>query len=186
MTDLPSHLASLEAEAIQFLREGVAEARNPVLMFSGGKDSTVLAHFLLRTFFPAPPPVALLHIASTWEFSDLLAFRDAFAQKHGFRLLVRANEQGRAQGLNPVDHADFYTTSMRTEPLKQALTEGGFDVVFGGARRDEEASRAKERIVSVRSASHRWEPRSQRPELWRCFNWKLSAGQSIRAFPLSN
>lgn len=186
MTDLPSHLASLEAEAIHIIREGVADARNPVLLFSGGKDSTVLAHLLLRAFFPAPPPVPLLHIDSTWEFSDVLAFRDAFADRHGFRLLVRANEQGRAEGLNPFDHGDFYTTSMRTEPLKEALTEGGFDVVFGGARRDEEASRAKERIVSVRSASHGWEPRSQRPELWRCFNWKLSAAQSIRAFPLSN
>lgn len=186
MRPLPAHLAALEAEAIHILREGVAEARNPVLLFSGGKDSTVLAHIVLRAFYPAPPPLPLLHIDSTWEFADVLAFRDSFATKHRFRLLVHANEQGRAQGINPFDHLDYYTTTMRTGALTQALTAAGFDVVFGGARRDEEASRAKERIVSVRSASHGWEPRSQRPELWRCFNWRLCAGQTIRAFPLSN
>lgn len=186
MTDLPGHLAALESEAIHILRDGVAEARNPVLLFSGGKDSTVLAHLVLRAFYPAPPPVPLLHIDSTWEFTEVLAFRDAFAQRNGFRLLVYANEEGRAQSINPFDHGDYYTTAMRTEPLKQALTAGGYDIVFGGARREEEASRAKERIVSVRNANHSWEPRSQRPEFWRCFNWRLSAGESIRAFPLSN
>jgi sulfate adenylyltransferase subunit 2 len=186
MRSLPAHLAALESEAIHILREGVAEARNPVVLFSAGKDSTVLAHLVLRAFYPAPPPLPLLHIDSTWEFADLLAFRDDFATRHGFRLIVHANEPGRAEGINPFDHGDFYTTAMRTDPLKKALTDGAFDVVFGGARRDEEASRAKERIVSVRSASHGWEPRSQRPELWRCYNWKIDAGQSIRAFPLSN
>lgn len=186
MKDLPDYLAGLESEAIHVLRDGFAEARNPVVLFSGGKDSTVLAHLVLRAFHPAPPPVPLLHIDSTWEFADVLAFRDAFATKYGFRLLVHANEEGRAQAINPFDHGDFYTTTMRTEPLKQALTVGDFDIVFGGARRDEEASRAKERIVSIRSANHGWEPRSQRPELWRCFNWRLSTGQTIRAFPLSN
>ena len=186
MTDLPRHLAALESEAIHILRDGVAEARNPVLLFSGGKDSTVLAHLVTRAFYPARPPIPLLHIDSTWEFADVLAFRDAFAARHDFRLLVHANEQGRAENINPFDHGDAYTTLMRTEPLKEALTSGGFDIIFGGARRDEEASRAKERIVSVRSASHGWEPRAQRPEPWRTFNWRLSVGQTIRAFPLSN
>ena len=186
MSDLPAHLATLEAEAIEILREGVAEARNPVLLFSGGKDSTVLAQLALRAFYPSPPPLPLLHIDSTWEFADVLAFRDAFARQHGFRLLVHANEEGRAQSINPFDHGDAYTTLMRTEPLKQALRDGGYDVIFGGARRDEEASRAKERIVSVRSPSQSWEPRSQRPELWRCFNWQRAPGETIRAFPLSN
>lgn len=186
MREVPAHLSALEDEAIHILREGVAEARNPVLLFSAGKDSTVLAHLALRAFLPAPPPLPLLHIDSTWEFADVLAFRDAFAARHGFRLLVHANEAGRAQAINPFEHGDFYTTTMRTVPLKEALAAGGFDIIFGGARRDEEASRAKERIVSVRNANHGWEPRAQRPEPWRCFNWRLSAGQTIRAFPLSN
>jgi sulfate adenylyltransferase subunit 2 len=186
MSNLPAHLAMLEAEAIEILREGVAEARNPVLLFSGGKDSTVLAQLALRAFYPSRPPLPLLHIDSTWEFAEVLAFRDAFARQHGFRLLVHANEEGRAQSINPFDHGDVYTTMMRTEPLKQALRDGAYDVIFGGARRDEEATRAKERIVSVRSPSQRWEPRSQRPELWRCINWRRAPGETIRAFPLSN
>jgi len=181
-----SYLKRLEAEAIQIIRDGVAEARNPVLLFSAGKDSTVLAHLALRAFYPAKPPLPLLHIDSTWEFEELLQFRNAFAERHGFELRVYANEEGRAQGVNPFDHGDVYTTLMRTEALKQALDEGGYDVIFGGARRDEEASRAKERIVSVRSAGHGWEPRRQRPELWSTYNWRLSPGESIRAFPLSN
>ncbi len=186
MNDLPAHLAALESEAIHILRDGVAEARNPVVLFSAGKDSTVLAHLVLRAFYPAPPPVPLLHIDSTWEFADLLAFRDDFSRKNGFRLIVHTNEEGHTQSINPFDHGDYYTTAMRTEPLKQALSAGGFDIVFGGARRDEEASRAKERIVSVRNSHQSWDPKSQRPELWRCFNWRLSPGESIRAFPLSN
>ena len=186
MKALPGHLAELEAEAIYILRDGVAEARNPVLLFSGGKDSTVLAHVALRAFYPARPPLPLLHIDSTWEFREVLDFRDRFARQFGFELLVSANEEGRRQGINPFDHGGLYTTLMRTEALKAALTAGGFDVIFGGARRDEERSRAKERIVSVRSANHSWEPRDQRPELWDCFNWRLLPKQSIRAFPLSN
>lgn len=186
MTGLSMHLQRLEAEAIYILREGVAEAINPVLLFSGGKDSTVLAHLALRAFYPAPPPLPLLHIDSTWEFAEVLAFRDAFADRFGFRLIVRANEEGRRQGINPFDHGSMYTSLMRTEALKSALTDGGYDVVFGGARRDEEMSRAKERIVSVRNVNHAWDPREQRPELWRCFNWRLLPRQSIRAFPLSN
>ena len=185
MTTL-SHLARLEAESIHILREAVAEARNPVMLFSAGKDSTVLAHLALRAFFPARPPFPLLHIDSTWEFRSLLEFRDSFARKHGFELVVRANEAGRASGINPFDHGDHYTTVMRTEPLKAALEEGSYDIVFGGARRDEEKSRAKERIVSVRAARHAWDPRQQRPELWQLYNFLLGKEQTARVFPLAN
>ena len=181
-----SHLDRLEAEAIHILREGVAEARNPVMLFSAGKDSTVLAHLALRAFYPSRPPFPLLHVDSTWEFQSVLAFRDAFARKHDFDLLVYANEAGRAAGLNPFDHGDVYTSTMRTDALKQALDRGGYDVVFGGARRDEEKSRAKERVFSVRNERHGWDPRHQRPELWQLFNTRLVKGQSLRVFPLSN
>ncbi len=181
-----SHLARLEAESIHILREAVAEARNPVMLFSAGKDSTVLARLALRAFYPAKPPFPLLHVDSTWEFRSLIAFRDKFAHEHGFRLIAHANEEGRAAGINPFDHGDRYTTIMRTEPLKAALDQGGYDIVFGGARRDEEKSRAKERIVSLRNADHAWEPRQQRPELWNVYNTRLGSGQSARVFPLSN
>nr|WP_265519800.1 sulfate adenylyltransferase subunit CysD [Nitratireductor luteus] len=181
-----SHLDMLEAEAIHILREGVAEGRNPVMLFLAGKDSTVLAHLALRAFYPAPPPFPLLHVDSTWEFRSLLAFRDAFAERHGFELVVYANEEGRAAGLNPFDHGDAYTTVMRIDALKQSLDRGRHDIVFGGARRDEEKSRAKERIFSVRTDQQGWDPRQQRPELWRIFNTRLSNGQSLRVFPLSN
>jgi sulfate adenylyltransferase subunit 2 len=164
----------------------VAEARNPVMLFSAGKDSTVLAHVALRAFYPGKPPFALLHIDSTWEFRELLEFRNAFARQHGFNLIVYANEEGRAAGINPFDHGERYTSIMRTEPLKFALDAGDFDVVFGGARRDEEKSRAKERIFSIRNPGHVWEPRQQRPELWRSYNTRLGKGQSVRVFPLSN
>jgi sulfate adenylyltransferase subunit 2 len=181
-----SHLERLESEAIHILREAVAESRNPVMLFSAGKDSTVMAHLALRAFYPGKPPFPLLHIDSTWEFGSLLAFRDAFARDHGFDLIVRANEEGRAAGLNPFDHGERYTSAMRTEPLKVALDQGGYDVIFGGARRDEEKSRAKERIFSIRSAGHGWDPRQQRPELWHLYNTRLALGQSARVFPLSN
>jgi sulfate adenylyltransferase subunit 2 len=186
MTARLSHLARLESEAIHILREAVAGARNPVMLFSAGKDSTVLAHLALRAFFPGRPPFPLLHIDSTWEFRSLLDFRDAFAREHGFELIVHANEEGRAAGFNPFDHGDRYTLEMRTEPLKAALDRGGFDIVFGGARRDEEKSRAKERVFSVRSAGHVWEPRQQRPEFWKIYNTRLGKDQSARVFPLSN
>jgi sulfate adenylyltransferase subunit 2 len=181
-----SHLERLESEAIHILREAVAEARNPVMLFSAGKDSTVMAHLALRAFHPGKPPFPLLHIDSTWEFGSLLAFRDAFARDHGFGLIVHANEEGRAAGFNPFDHGERYTSAMRTEPLKAALDQGGHDVIFGGARRDEEKSRAKERVFSIRGAGHGWDPRRQRPELWYLYNTRLAAGQSARVFPLSN
>jgi len=182
----PGHLDMLEAEAVQVIRDGVAEADRPVILFSAGKDSTVLAHLAVRAFHPAPPPLPLLHVDSTWEFRDLMTFRDAFAERWRFRLVVHANEEGRAEGLNPFEHADRYTTVMRTDALKQALDAGGYDVIFGGARRDEEASRAKERIVSVRERGHVWDPRSQRPELWSNYNWRRAPGQTLRAYPISN
>jgi sulfate adenylyltransferase subunit 2 len=181
-----NHLAALEAEAIHILRETVAEARNPVMLFSAGKDSTVMAHLARRAFHPARPPFPLLHVDSTWEFADLLAFRDAFAAEHGFDLVVHANEAGRRAGINPFDHGERYTAVMRTEALKAALDAGGYDVIFGGARRDEEKSRAKERVVSIRGEGHSWEPRRQRPELWRVYNARLAKGQTARVFPLSN
>ena len=181
-----NHLDWLESEAIHILREAVAEARNPVMLFSAGKDSTVLAHLALRAFYPSKPPFPLLHVDSTWEFESLIAFRDAFATEHGFRLIAHSNEEGRAAGINPFDHGDRYTTLMRTDPLKQALDAGGYDIIFGGARRDGEKSRAKERIVSVRNAAHIWDPRQQRPELWHLYNTRLGKGQSARVFPLSN
>jgi sulfate adenylyltransferase subunit 2 len=156
------------------------------MLFSAGKDSTVLAHLALRAFYPGKPPFALLHIDSTWEFRSLLEFRDSFAREHGFSLIAYANEEGRAAGINPFDHGDRYTAIMRTGPLKAALDEGGYDIIFGGARRDEEKSRAKERIVSVRNADHSWDPRHQRPELWRLYNMRLGQGQTARVFPLSD
>jgi sulfate adenylyltransferase subunit 2 len=186
MTAARSHLWCLESESIHILREAVAEARNPVMLFSAGKDSTVLAHLALRAFYPAKPPFPLLHVDSTWEFRSLIDFRDAFARAHGFRLIAYSNEDGRRAGVNPFDHGDHYTSAMRTEPLKAALDEGGFDVIFGGARRDEEKSRAKERIFSIRNAGHSWDPRQQRPELWSLYNARLGQGQTARVFPLSN
>ena len=181
-----SHLARLEAEAIHIIRETVAESENPVMLFSAGKDSTVLAHLALKAFYPAKPPFPLLHIDSTWEFRELLEFRDAFAAENGFRLIVHANEEGRAAGINPFDHGDTYTLLMRTQPLKEALDKGRYDAIFGGARRDEEKSRAKERVVSLRNPGHSWDPRQQRPEFWRLYNLRLGPRQTARVFPLSN
>jgi sulfate adenylyltransferase subunit 2 len=181
-----SHLARLEAESIHIIREAVAECSNPVMLFSAGKDSTVLAHLAMKAFYPGKPPFPLLHIDSTWEFRSLLDFRDEFALATGFQLIVHANEEGRAAGINPFDHGDNYTLLMRTEPLKRALDQGRYDAIFGGARRDEEKSRAKERIVSVRNAGHIWDPRQQRPEFWRQYNFRLGQQQTARIFPLSN
>ena len=181
-----THLQLLEAESIHIIRETVAESRNPVMLFSAGKDSTIMAHLAMRAFWPGKPPFPLLHVDSTWEFRSLVEFRDAFAARHGFKLIAHANEEGRAAGMNPFDHGDRYTTIMRTEPLKTALDAGGYDTIFGGARRDEEIARAKERVVSVRGTGHSWEPRRQRPELWRQYNLSLGRGQTARVFPLSN
>ena len=186
MNRATNHLAALELEAIHIIREVVAEARNSVMLFSAGKDSTVMAHLAIRAFDPGTPPFPLLHVDSTWEFRSLIEFCDAFARKHGLRLIAHANEEGRAAGINPFDHGDRYTTTMRTEPLKAVLDAGGYDIIFGGARRDEEKSRAKERIVSIRNAAHAWEPRQQRPELWKLYNARLGKGQTARVFPLSN
>lgn len=179
-------LAALESEAIFILREAVAAAQRPVLLFSAGKDSTVLAHLAYKAFYPAPPPMPLLHIDSTWEFAELLAFRDDCARRYGFTLEVHANAQGRAAGINPFDHGATYTTVMRTEALRQALDAGGYDIVFGGARRDEERARAKERVFSLRTPRHGWDPRQQRPEFAQLYNTRVAPGQSLRVYPLSN
>lgn len=184
---LPPHLAALESESIFILREAFAESGNPVMLFSGGKDSTVMAHLAVRAFFPSKPPMPLLHIDSTWEFAETLVFRDAFAVETGFDLRVYANEKGRAEGISPFVHGSaLYTEIMRTTALRDALSDGGYDVIFGGARRDEEKVRAKERVFSIRSAGHGWDPRAQRPELWKLYNTRLAKGQSMRVFPLSN
>jgi sulfate adenylyltransferase subunit 2 len=186
MTRAANHIAALESEAIHIIREVVAEARNPVMLFSAEKDSTVMAHLAIRAFYPGTPPFPLLHVDSTWEFLSLIEFRYAFASKHGLRLIAYANAEGRAAGINPFDHGEQYTTIMRTESLKAALDAGGYDIIFGGARRSEEKSRAKERIVSIRNAAHAWKPRQQRPELWRLYNARLANGQTARVFHLPN
>ncbi len=180
------HLQALENESLAILRDGVAEAERPVLLFSGGKDSTVLAHLAVKAFHPDRPPLPLLHVDSTWEFRDVLEFRDSFAAQHGFELRVHHNEEGRRQGLDPITHGSVYTTVMRTDALKAALDAGRYDVIFGGARRDEEATRAKERVVSVRNRFHGWDPKNQRPEFGSLYNFRRSPGESLRVFPLSN
>lgn len=184
---LDGNLGRLESEAIHIIREALSEAKRPVLLFSGGKDSTVLAALAARAFSPGPPPLPLMHVDSTFEFDETLAFRDAFARRFGFDLLVEANEAGRREGINPFVHGSaLYTDIMRTQALKEALDRHGFDVVLGGARRDEEKTRAKERVFSIRSENHGWDPRSQRPELWSFYNTRLGRGQTVRVFPLSN
>jgi sulfate adenylyltransferase subunit 2 len=182
-----SHLARLEAESLHILRETVAEADNPVMLYSIGKDSSVLLHLALKAFYPAPLPFPLLHIASGWDFAAMLAHRDRMVAQHGLRLIVQHNAEGAAQGINPFDTpTPLYTRLMLTEMLKAGLDAGGFDAAFGGGRRDEEKARAKERIVSVRNADHVWDPRNQRPELWSLYNSHKARGQSLRVFPLSN
>lgn len=186
-TELPSHLRSLEAEAIHIFREIVAEALNPVMLYSIGKDSAVMLHLALKAFFPSKPPFPLLHIDTTWKFTEMIAFRDKRAEELGLDLIVHINQDGLARGINPFDHGSaVHTDVMKTEALKQALDKYKFDAAIGGARRDEEKSRAKERIISYRNELHRWDPRNQRPELWNLFNCRLNPGESLRAFPLSN
>jgi len=183
----PSHLKRLESESIGIMREVVAEFRNPVMLYSIGKDSSVMLHLARKAFFPGKPPFPLLHIDTGWKFSEMIAFRDETARLLGLNLLVHTNEEGKARGINPITSGSaLHTTVMKTEALKQALDHHRFDAAFGGARRDEEKSRAKERVFSLRSAEHGWNPKNQRPELWRLYNTRLSEGQSMRVFPLSN
>jgi sulfate adenylyltransferase subunit 2 len=182
-----SHLELLEAEAIHVIREVAAEFRNPVLLYSGGKDSACLVHLARKAFWPGRLPFPLLHIATTWDFRELLAFRDWYCQAHGLRLIVHTNEEALAQGINPFDFpTPAYSAAMQTQALVQALAGGEFDAAFGGARRDEEKSRAKERVYSFRDRHHQWDPKNQRPELWTLYNGKVNPGESIRVFPLSN
>jgi sulfate adenylyltransferase subunit 2 len=182
-----THLQSLEAESIHILRVAVAESDHPVMLYSMGKDSSVMLHLARKAFYPSAPPFPLLHVDTTWKFREMYAFRETFAKDLGVDLLVYQNPECLAQGINPFTHGSAVHTHMwKTEGLKKALDEHGFDVAFGGARRDEEKSRAKERVFSVRSAQHRWDPKAQRPELWRLFNVRRSPGESIRVFPLSN
>ncbi|AKQ67796.1 Sulfate adenylyltransferase subunit 2 [Myxococcus hansupus] len=182
-----SHLSELEAESIHILRETVAEFANPVMLYSIGKDSQVLLHLARKAFHPAPLPFPLLHVDTTWKFRDMYAFRDAFVARHGLRLLVHQNQRALTDGINPFDHgSQKYTHAMKTQALLEALAQHGFDAAFGGARRDEEKSRAKERVFSFRDRHGQWDPRRQRPEVWNLFNGRVDAGESMRVFPLSN
>lgn len=184
---LPSHLKFLEAEAIGIMREVVASFRNPVMLYSIGKDSSVMLHLALKAFYPGRPPFPFLHVDTGWKFREMIAFRDEAARRLGIDLRVHKNADGIAAGLSPLgDQSDLYTHVMKTEGLKQALDKYRFDAAFGGGRRDEEKSRAKERIFSFRTANHVWEPRNQRPELWNLYNTRIGNGESIRVFPLSN
>jgi len=187
MTFSLTHLRLLEAEAIHILREVVAEFERPVMLYSIGKDSSVMLHLARKAFYPSPPPFPLLHVDTTWKFREMIEFRDRMARESGMRLLVHSNAEGLQKGVNPFTHgSSHYTDVMKTEALKQALDQYRFDAAFGGARRDEEKSRAKERIFSFRNAHHRWDPKDQRPELWNLYNARVKPGESIRAFPLSN
>ncbi len=190
MSDTPialTHLQRLEAESIHIMREVVAESDNPVMLYSIGKDSAVMLHLAIKAFFPAKLPFPLLHVDTRWKFKEMITFRDALAKRLGLDLLVHTNMEGLAQGVGPFTHGSaVHTDVMKTQGLKQALDQHGFDVAFGGARRDEEKSRAKERIFSFRSEQHRWDPKQQRPELWRTYNARKHKGESIRVFPLSN
>ncbi len=182
-----THLERLESEAIHIMREVVAEAENPVMLYSLGKDSSVMLHLAMRAFHPAKPPFPFLHVDTTWKFRDMYEFRDRIASETGIELLVHTNAEGLAMGINPFDHgSEVHTHVMKTVALRQALDEYGFDAAFGGARRDEEKSRAKERIFSLRSAQHTWDPKHQRPEMWRTYNVRKGQGESLRVFPLSN
>jgi sulfate adenylyltransferase subunit 2 len=186
MTKKQTHLQQLEAEAIHIMREVAAEFDNPVMLYSVGKDSAVMLHLAMKAFAPGKPPFPLLHVDTKWKFKEMIAFRDQYIKKDlGLELLVHSNQQGIDEGINPFDHAR-YTDIMKTDTLKAALDHYGFDAAFGGARRDEEKSRAKERVYSFRDKKHRWDPKRQRPELWNIYNSKINQGESIRVFPLSN
>ena len=182
-----SHLEFLEAESIEIIREAIAGAKNPVMLFSIGKDSSVMLQLALKSFFPALPPLPLLHVDTTWKFKEMYEFRNQIALDTGMKLIVHTNQEGIKAGISPFTHgSNYYTDVMKTQALRQALEIGGYDVILGGARRDEEQSRAKERIFSFRSEGHNWDPKAQRPELWNLYNTKLLTGQTMRVFPLSN
>ena len=185
-TIISSHLDTLEAEAIYIMREVAAECEKPVMLYSIGKDSSVMLHLAMKAFYPEKPPFPFLHIDTTWKFREMIAFRDRTAKEKGIEMLVYTNEEGIKQGINPFDHGAAYTDIMKTQALKQALSLYGFTAAFGGGRRDEEKSRAKERIFSFRSREQAWEPKNQRPEMWKLYNTQIQKGESIRVFPLSN
>ncbi|MCT6923736.1 sulfate adenylyltransferase subunit CysD [Metasolibacillus sp.] len=185
MTEL-THLDQLEAEAIYIIREVAAECENPVMLYSIGKDSSVMLHLALKAFYPEKPPFPFMHIDTTWKFKEMIEFRDRRAKELGIDMIVHANEEGLAQNINPFDHGSAYTDIMKTQALKDGLNKYGFTAAFGGGRRDEEKSRAKERIFSFRNKNHAWDPKSQRPEMWKHFNTKIHKGESIRVFPISN
>jgi sulfate adenylyltransferase subunit 2 len=183
----PDHLARLESESIHIIREVVAEFRNPVMLYSIGKDSAVMLHLAMKAFAPGKPPFSLLHVDTTWKFREMIQFRDETVKRLGLDLIVHINQDGVDRGIGPITHGSkLHTDVMKTEGLKQALNKHGFDAAFGGARRDEEKSRAKERIFSFRTKSHRWDPKSQRPELWNLYNTRVADGESVRVFPISN
>lgn len=181
-----SHLDALEAEAIYIIREVAAECENPVMLYSIGKDSSVMLHLAMKAFYPEKPPFPFLHIDTTWKFKDMISFRDRVAREKGIEMLVYTNEEGVKAGINPFDHGSSYTDIMKTQALKAALTKYQFTAAFGGGRRDEEQSRAKERIFSFRNDKQAWDPKNQRPEMWKLYNTKIHKGESIRVFPLSN
>lgn len=181
-----SHLDELEAEAIYIIREVAAECEKPVMLYSIGKDSSVMLHLAMKAFYPEKPPFPFLHVNTTWKFREMIEFRDQTAKKLGIEILEYINEDGVKQGINPFDHGSAYTDIMKTQALKQALNKYGFTAAFGGGRRDEEKSRAKERIFSFRNAAHAWDPKNQRPEMWKLYNTKIQKGESIRVFPISN
>jgi len=182
-----THLKQLEAESIHIIREVAAEFDNPVMLYSVGKDSAVMLHLAMKAFAPGKPPFPLMHVDTTWKFREMITFRDKMAEKVGMKLIVHTNQEGVAQGVGPFTHGSAkHTDVMKTQGLKQALEKYGFDAAFGGARRDEEKSRAKERVYSFRDKFHRWDPKNQRPELWNLYNGKVNKGESIRVFPLSN
>jgi sulfate adenylyltransferase subunit 2 len=187
LTTALTHLQRLEAESIYIMREVVAQAERPVMLYSTGKDSSVMLRLALKAFYPGKPPFPFLHVDTTWKFKEMYAFRDRMASEHGLQMLVHVNREGLEMGINPFTHGSAaYTDVMKTESLKQALEKYGFDAAFGGGRRDEERSRAKERVFSFRSTQHRWDPKRQRPELWRLYNAQTRRGESMRVFPLSN
>jgi sulfate adenylyltransferase subunit 2 len=186
MTRTLTHLERLEAESIHIMREVVAEAENPVMLYSVGKDSAVMLHLARKAFYPSPPPFPLLHVDTTWKFQEMYKMRNQMAAQSGMELLVYQNQEAIDRGINPFDHGPLHTDMWKTEGLKKALDHYGFDAAFGGARRDEEKSRAKERIFSFRTASHGWDPKNQRPELWNLYNARKTKGESIRIFPISN